>query len=116
MVSPRLLHELQAVLAREKFRPFFTYEEATEYVSWLHHEAEVVRDRAEGEVVGVVGTDPDDEYLVGLAGLLEGESYLISVDRHLLDLSDRAVKDAMSGVLSRIFTPREFLDELGRPG
>jgi hypothetical protein len=48
VVSPRLLHELQAVLARERFRRYFTYEEATEYVSWLHHEAEVVRDPAEG--------------------------------------------------------------------
>jgi hypothetical protein len=33
VVSPRLLHELQAVLARERFRRYFTYEEATEYVS-----------------------------------------------------------------------------------
>ncbi|MBA4115432.1 MAG: PIN domain-containing protein [Rubrobacter sp.] len=30
IVSPRLLHELQAVLAREKFRRHLTYEEATE--------------------------------------------------------------------------------------
>jgi hypothetical protein len=52
VVSPRLLHELQSVLARERFRRYFTYEEATEYVSWLHHGAEVVRDPAEGVVRG----------------------------------------------------------------
>jgi predicted nucleic acid-binding protein len=67
VVSPRLLHELQAVLAREKFRRYLTYEEATEYVSWLHHGAEVVRDPAESVVRGAVEADPDDEYLVGLA-------------------------------------------------
>lgn len=85
---------MQTVLAREKFRRHFTYEEATEYVSWLHHEAQVVRDPAESVVYRVVDTDPDDEYLVGLAGTLEGASYLVSVDRHLLDLPDGVVRGA----------------------
>ena len=93
VVSPRLLHELQSVLAREKLRRYFTYEETTEYVSWLHYGAEVVRDPAEGVVRGAVGADPDDEYLVGLAGTLGGgDSYLLSVDRHLLDLPDQALR------------------------
>jgi predicted nucleic acid-binding protein len=72
VVSPRLLHELQSVLARGMFRRYLTYEDATEYVSWLHHEAEVVRDPAESVVRGAVQADPDDEYLVGLAGTLGG--------------------------------------------
>jgi len=112
VVSPRLLHELQAVLAREGFRRYFTYEEATEYVSWLHHGGEVVRDPAEDVVRGAVEADPDDEYLVGLAGTLGGDSYLLSVDRHLLDLPDRAVKDGEGRTLARILTPREFLREI----
>ena len=112
VVSPRLLHELQSVLAREKFRRYFTYEEATEYVSWLHHRAEVVRDPAEDVVRGAVEADPDDEYLVGLAGTLGGASYLLSVDRHLLDLPDRAVKDGEGRTLARILTPGEFLREI----
>ena len=112
VVSPRLLHELQAVLARERFRRYFTYEEATEYVSWLHHRAEVVRDPAEDVVRGAVEADPDDEYLVGLAGMLGGDSYLLSVDRHLLDLPDRAVKDGEGRTLARILTPGEFLREI----
>jgi predicted nucleic acid-binding protein len=112
VVSPRLLHELQAVLARERFRRYFTYEEATEYVSWLHHGAEVVRDPAEDVVRGAVEADPDDEYLVGLAGMLGGDSYLLSVDRHLLDLPDRAVKDGEGRTLARILTPGGFLREI----
>jgi predicted nucleic acid-binding protein len=79
VVSPRLLHKLQSVLARGKFHRYLTYEDATEYVSWLHHEAEVVRDPAESVVRGAVEADPDDEYLVGLAGTLGGgDSYLLS--------------------------------------
>ena len=112
VVSPRLLHELQAVLARERFRRYFTYEEATEYVSWLHHGAEVVRDPAEDVVRGAVEADPDDEYLVGLAGTLGGDSYLLSVDRHLLNLPDRTVKAGEGRTLARILTPGEFLREI----
>lgn len=109
VVSPRLLYELQTVLAREKFRRYLTYDEATEYVSWLHHEAEVVRDPPEKAVRGAVKADPDDEYLVGLAGALgRGDSYLVSVDRHLLDLPEGAVKDAEGRTLARILTPGSF--------
>lgn len=116
VVSPRLLHELQTVLAREKFRRYFTYEEATEYVSWLHYRAEVVRDPAEAVIRGAVDADPDDEYLVGLAGTLDGSSYLVSVDRHLLDLPDRAVKDGDGRTLARILNPGEFLREMEQTG
>jgi predicted nucleic acid-binding protein len=88
VVSPRLLHELQ-------------------------HGAEVVRDPAESVVGGAVEADPDDEYLVGLAGTLEGgDSYLLSVDRHLLNLPDRAVKDGEGRTLARILTQGEFLREI----
>ncbi len=113
VVSPRLLHELQTVLAREKFRRYITYGEATEYVSWLHHGAQVVRDPVEKIVRGAVEADPDDEYLVGLAGVLGGgDSYLVSVDRHLLDLPERIVKDDEGPTLARILTPGEFLRQM----
>jgi predicted nucleic acid-binding protein len=82
-------------------------------VSWLRHEAEVVRDPAEGAIRGAVEADPDDEYLIGLVGTLGGgDSYLLSVDRHLLDLPDRAVKDGEGRTLARILTPGEFLREI----
>jgi predicted nucleic acid-binding protein len=113
VVSPRLLYELQTVLAREKFRRYLTYDEATEYVSWLHHEAEVVRDLPENVVRSAVEVDPDDEYLVGLAGTLGGgDSYLVSVDRHLLDLPEGAMKDGEGRTLARILTPGEFLRQI----
>jgi predicted nucleic acid-binding protein len=89
VVSPRLLHELQSVLAREKFRRYFTYEEATEYVSWLHHEAEVVRDPAEGVVRGAVEADPDDEYLVGLAGTLHARRFCARVTPYITCLNEK---------------------------
>lgn len=111
-MSPRLLHKLQTVLVREKFRRYLTYEDATEYISWLHHVAEVVRDSPEDVIRGAVTADPDDEYLVGLAGSLGGDTFLVSVDRHLLDLPDRAVKDGEGRTLARILTPGEFLKEL----
>jgi len=60
-----------------------------------------------------VEADPDDEYLVGLAGTQGGgASYLLSVDRHLLDLPDRAVKDGEGRTLAHILTPEEFLREM----
>ena len=73
-----------------------------------------MRDPAERVVVGVVEADPDDEYLVGLAGTLGGASYLVSVDHHLLDLPDGAVKGHEGVILARILTPGDFLRELGQ--
>lgn len=112
VVSSRLLHELQTVLAREKFRRHLTHDEAAEYVSWLHHEAEVLEEPDESLAVGAT-PDPDDDYLVGLTALA-GASYLVSGDSHLLGLPDRAIKDAEGRVLARVVTPREFLEELER--
>lgn len=112
VVAPRLLYELQAVLAREKFRRYLTYEEAVEYVSWLHHEAEVLEELDVSFAVGAT-TDPDDDYLVGLT-ILAGASYLVSGDSHLLGLPDRAIKDEEGRVLARVVTPREFLREAAR--
>jgi len=85
-------------------------------VSWLHHAAEVVRDPAEKFVYRVVEADPDDEYLAGLAGMLEGSSYLVSVDRHLLDLPDGVVKGDKGAILARVLTPGEVLRELKQAG
>ena len=82
-------------------------------MSWLHHEAEVVRDPPEMVVRGAVEADPDDEYLVGLAGALGGgDSYLVSVDRHLLDLPEGTMKDGEGRILARILTPGEFLRQM----
>ena len=61
----------------------------------------------------LVDADPDDAYLIGLSAR-RGVSYLVSVDRHLLDLPDRVTKDGEGNTLSRVLTPGEFLWELGQ--
>jgi predicted nucleic acid-binding protein len=99
IISSRLLYELETVLVRKRFRRYLTYEEAVEYVSWLHHRAEVLEEPVEGSVLGAT-PDPDD--------------YLVSGDDHLLGLPGRVVSEGEDGVLARVLTPREFLQELDR--
>ena len=61
VVSPRLLHELETVLLRPKFRPYLSAEEARQYVALLRRSASQVEDSARAQV-------------------------LVSGDRHLTDL------------------------------
>ncbi len=114
VVSPHLLYELETVLLRRKFRSKLSYRDVLAYVLWLHERARV-SESLPADVVRGVTPDPDDDYLVGLAAL-PGVSYLVSGDPHLLGLPDRLVKDANGRALSRVVTPREFLNELERPG
>ncbi len=108
--SPEVLFELQEVLSRPKFRRYLTYAGALEYVLWVHDMADITEELPV-EVVQGVTPDPDDDYLAGIA--YRGEAgVIVSGDRHLLDLPDRAIKDGVGGLLARILTPREFLDEL----
>ena len=100
IISSRLLYELESVLVRERFRQYLTYEERVEYVSWLHHRAEVLEEPVEGSVLGAT-PNPDDDCLV-------------SGDDHLLSLPGRVVSEGEGGVLARVLTPREFLQELDR--
>lgn len=54
---------------------------------------------------------PGDDYIAGVA--YQGHAdVIVSGDKDLFDLPDRAIKDAMGGVLARILSPREFLEEL----
>jgi putative PIN family toxin of toxin-antitoxin system len=96
IASPALLEELVDVLARPKFRRFITTSVAAEFIDGLATDAIVVADPPE------VSPDPDDDYLIALARVA-GADYLISGDRHLLDLTD---PDAP------VLTPRQFLDLL----
>jgi predicted nucleic acid-binding protein len=96
---------------RGKFRRYVSFGDVVGYVTWLHEMAvrgEVVR----GDVPSYTA-DPDDDYLVALA-LSSGASYLVSGDRHLLDLgavTEPAPEGPERGV--NVFTPREFLVLLG---
>ncbi len=86
IVSPLLLAELERVLEREKFRRYVGLDTAREYVELLRREGVNAPDP--GEPPPLRSADPDDDYLISLA---HGQSaILVSGDRHLLDLADRA--------------------------
>jgi uncharacterized protein len=86
VVSPLLLVELEEVLGREKFRRYVDLDTADEYVALLRRESLNAPD-PDGPPP-LRSDDPDDDYLVALA---HAESaILISGDRHLLGLADRA--------------------------
>jgi putative PIN family toxin of toxin-antitoxin system len=86
-------------LARPKFRRFITTAVAAEFIHGLATDAVVVADPPEPPEVS---PDPDDDYLIALARAA-GADYLISGDRHLLDLTDPDPP---------VLTPRQFLDLL----
>jgi putative PIN family toxin of toxin-antitoxin system len=103
VVSPELLAELEGVLLREKFRRYLSEAEAAIAISLLARVGEL---RADPGEVKPISPDPDDDYLIALAGAARVD-YLVSGDRHLVQLTQ---------VEPRIVTPREFLERLrGRP-
>jgi len=93
---------LETVLLREKFRRYISFGDVLGYVVWLHERAET--DQIPSEVPRYTN-DPDDDYLVALA-LSSGADFLVSGDRHLLELGDNAPV--------RVLTTSEFLKELER--
>lgn len=87
-----------------------TEAEALDYVLRLHDGAAEVSEELPKDVVRGVTKDPDD-YIAGVA--YQGRAdVIVSGDKDLLDLPDRAIKHAMGEVLARILSPREFLEEL----
>ena len=77
----------------------------------LHDGAAGVSEELPKNVVRGVTRDPDDDYIAGVA-YQGGADVIVSGDKDLLDLPNRSIKDAMGGVLARILSPREFLEEL----
>jgi len=86
VVSPLLLAELKNVLAREKFRRYVDLDTVGDYVALLRREGLQVEDPETPSPLRCA--DPDDDYLVALAHAQS--AILVSGDRHLLDLADRA--------------------------
>lgn len=103
IVSVELLGELTDVLARERFRRWFSAEEADAFVAALRLAATFVDD-PEAEV-GITA-DPDDDYLVALARVAHAD-YLVSGDRHLTQMPDPDPP---------VLTPRAFLELLDLQG
>jgi uncharacterized protein len=98
-VSPSLLGELEAALARPKLRRYVTVGEASRYSAELRTLCDVVREPA--VAVGVT-RDPKDDYLVALA-LAVGADLLVSGDRDLIEAG--LVKPV-------VVTPRDAVERL----
>ena len=106
IVSPLLLAELEDVLGREKFRRYVDLETAHRYVELLRREASPVPDPAGPPPLRC--SDPDDDYLITLA---HGQgAILVSGDRHLLDLADRAPILAPADLLQTVQAQTEKIN------
>jgi len=112
MVSAaEILFELQEVLTRPKFRRYLTIEEVQDYIIWPHDGAVEISEELDQTLVQGVTGDPDDDYIAGVAYLGEADM-IVSGDPHLSNLD--AIRRADGGIISRVLTPRAFLDELER--
>ena len=98
IVSPHLISEVAAVLARPKFARYVTSDEVADFVEMLRNDAVVHPDP---EVLEPVTRDPRDDYLVALANA--AGAVLVSNDRDVLEADIRGIE---------ALTPREFLDRL----
>ena len=87
------------MLARPKFRRWISAAVAREFIAGLADDALVIDDTS---APPGVSPDPDDDYLIALARAANAD-YLVSGDRHLLDLED---------IDPPVLTPRQFLDLL----
>lgn len=97
VISPALLDELRDVLHRPKFRRWISGAVAREFVDGLADDA-VVLDGP--PALPGVSPDPDDDYLIALARAA-GADYLVSGDRHLLELADPQPAGARSAPVPR---------------
>lgn len=97
-----LLAELSDVLGRERLRRWLTEEEATTFVASLRNDA--ISHQDPPPQAGLT-PDPGDDYLVMLARA-SGADYLVSGDRHLIELPDP---------VPPVITPRQLLDQLEPP-
>lgn len=99
VVTPHLLDELAAVLARPKFRRWVTTADALAFVEALGNKAELQPDAT---TLSDASRDPDDDYLIEAANT--AAAVLVTGDKDLLDL-DLEPPAVM---------PREFLALLKR--
>jgi putative PIN family toxin of toxin-antitoxin system len=100
IASPALLDELRDVLALPRFRRWVSSEVANAFIDGLAENSMIV-DHPPAQPG--LSPDPDDDYLIALARATNAD-YLVSGDRHLLDIAD---------AVPPVLTPRQFLDLLG---
>jgi uncharacterized protein len=99
IISPRLIRELHTVLLRDKFRQYASVEDVDAFVVRLLARSDLVDDPTH---LPPVTRDPDDDYLVALAGTQQNTA-LVSGDQVLLTVD-------LPGV--QVLSPRMFLDAL----
>jgi predicted nucleic acid-binding protein len=88
VVSYDLLHELETVLLRDKFRKKITVTDVLSYVEFLHERATVGPSSGGLYTPGDLAVpDPDDQYLVQLAHDSQADC-LVSGDPHFRDLPE----------------------------
>ena len=105
IVSEHLLGEVQDVLERPKMRRYLPVEEISDYLDRVWDASTIIEDpKSSMSFRGMVPSDPDDDYILGLAIMGRAEA-IVSGDKHLLDLETMA----SSGTSTLILTPREFL-------
>jgi uncharacterized protein len=98
--SPHLLDELARALAYPKLSRFIRSDEADELTGLLGRGALMVDDPTAPP--DVASPDPNDDYLIALAG--KARSALVSGDRDLLGLSGKIP----------VYSPNQFLDLIER--
>ena len=97
-ISKDILTELEAVISRDKFG--FTEEEVNTIIEAIISLSEAVNPEIK---LDVIKSDPDDNTILECA-VACGASYIVSGDRHLLDLKE------YGGI--KIITPKDALDLL----
>lgn len=98
VTSPKLLEELERVLAYPKIRSRVSEEEAEALVSLIAVGSITVADPT--EFPSVRSRDPDDDFLISLAA--QSRSILVSGAPDLLDLADQIPVSAPAGFLGSL--------------
>ncbi len=81
-ISKDILSELKDVISREKFG--YTEEEVNTFIDAIISFSEIVNPEIE---IDVIKADPDDNKILECA-VTSGASYIVSGDKHLLDLKE----------------------------
>jgi putative PIN family toxin of toxin-antitoxin system len=81
IVCPRLLEEIDDVLARPRLRRWLDADAATRFVATIRLTADVMLDPPEQTATT---RDPDDDYLISL-GRAHDADYIVTGDKDLLD-------------------------------
>ena len=107
IVSEHLLDEVQDVLERPKMRRYLPLKEVSVYLDRVWDAGIPASDMKQRSFRGLVPSDPDDDYIPGLA-VMGRAGVIVSGDKHLLDLETKTD----SGIVASILTPRKFLEQL----